>query len=146
MIKRICILFVSILLLLLSSCVPYRHPTPWGTWVSYEPNTTLFVTHQPHPETGYRFSGIYESNGEIIDLAAFFHAPVSTIWLHYAPMVRESGGTSELSLLFEGTRLIVNNQLHFTLTEEFQDKTGFDVIIFHRADNDLINHDDGSLH
>jgi len=135
--KNLYFLFVVFVLLVLSSCDPERYPPPLGAWESEEPRMVLHLSYTANPVTGFALSGFYYANGVSTEIvSAFRNRAAPILEIYDANMVYEGSGLSNASRLFTGTFGIIDNQLHYTLSPEFQEKTGYTTIIFNEIDED----------
>ena len=141
------IVFV-LLMLALSSCNTGRHYPPVGVWKSEYPNIILYLKQDYlRPGTLFQHLGMYTTaaDDEIKIFTTFtIRAPSFSVFKTTA--VRESNGSRGIhgeDQLFSGSFRVKGEQIHYTLTPAFRERTGHDVIIFHLQENyDPINPED----
>jgi len=134
--KIIYLLFVVFALFVISSCRSERYPPPWGAWESEEPRMVLYLSLTINPVTGFLLSGVYYANGVSTETVSSFRSSRPVLEIYDAVIARGGGGFSDESRLLSGTHRIIDNQLHYTLSPEFQEKTGYTIIIFDEIEPD----------
>ena len=147
----------------LSSCVIRFGPTiealdriPAGVWRSEDPDIILYL-RLPYQAPARARSrpqshlGIYTVDGEEVKIFTEFYGRHGSIHSFFIHDLRSADVERDASLMrspewytfFAGYLNLVEGQLHYTLFTFFQEKTGFDVIIFDRVtDYDPIDPED----
>ena len=130
--------FIILLLFLLTACRPEPVEPPYGVWKSENPYVILYINENQYifhqSGTAWRHLGIYNKFGE--ELKVFPRFPVGNSFdIVYNLGLRGVGLSS--TTLASGSWRMVNDQLHFNLTRQFQEHLGIRRIVFNRiADYD----------
>jgi len=135
-VKKIYLTFLAVIFLTISaqSFSFGGEPMPNGVWHSESPNLTLFIDSynpitwietdsiDPSTSTGY---GIYVLNGTEFEVA--INILMFNGFSIFEPI--DDCGNFFGKLYFEGSYRILENRLYLELTEEIQERTGYDTII-----------------
>jgi hypothetical protein len=131
MLKKAIMLLFSALILLLTSCVPYRYPTPWGDWASDDPFMTLHIWETPNPEIGLHYSGFTVINDEIIAIQFRFSTATGDFSIHDAEMVLRHV-TLDVSTLFSGNFYTSDDVLYLNIAQDYIHVLGVERVALHR--------------
>ena len=127
----------AIFLVMYSKTYPNRNSEvelPTGIWRSAEPNIVLYITPKyVNPARDSYYLGTYDTGHEIIRLFLLWDSRGGDCSLFRENSLNlERGSINGDGTLFYGKLKMVNDELHYTLTKHFQEKTGYNVIVFHR--------------
>ena len=142
--KNIVVVFAMLAISLSSSCVPQTPPPPLGVWKSYNPNIILFLkpSYLMQQVSPISYLGVYVADSYEIKMFVHFGNGLR-FRLTEASYLREDDIINNLGSFLVGTYRVVGDQIHYTLTPAFRERTGYDIIIFHQLENyDPINPED----
>ena len=125
------LLFICFIFFVFSACVPEAR-IPYGVWVSEMPSIKIYVYHTYQiPYRDELFLGIKGEDTKILITVG----PGSRLIIYENTAFLADGSISHSDLLFVGDWVIVGNQMHYTLTPALQERTGYELIIFNRAED-----------
>ena len=129
------ILIISMLLILFTSCVPEPVPLPYGVWKSENPDIILYLKDhhvilqsEIHPQ----HVGIYIRNDEKLRI---FPTTGNAQWLYirYNLGLSPEGRHTD-TILVSGVWSLVDDQMHYRLFRESQERLGVRQIIFNQVE------------
>ena len=135
------LLFISTIMF--SSCVPeFSHP-PLGVWQSTNPMITIYIDPAyQQPTRPSHFFGFYDLGETEIKIDVFFGGPITFIIEDTLQFIRWEDIPPHNCNILMGTWAMVEDQLHFTPDPRYQERSGYEVIIFERLESyDPINPD-----
>jgi len=128
--------------IMLSSCVPESSHPPLGVWQSMNPMITIYIDPAyQQPARPSHFFGFYDLDETEIKIDVFFGGPITFIIEDTLQFIKWEDTVAHNRILM-GTWAMVEDQLHFTPDPRYQERSGYEVIIFERLESyDPINPD-----
>lgn len=151
--NRKLLVVMGLVVMIFSSCFPrgsgsFGMELPTGIWRSVEPNIVLYI--EPYYQSPLRsayYLGIYSTKHEEIKIFTLFdQRGILTLVREDSLDVERGGINLSAGTVFDGWFDVIGDEIHYTLNTRTQERTGYDVIIFHRVeDYEPINPEDWFL-
>ena len=129
------LMILTLLVTVLTSCLPETPEPPYGVWVSEEHGITLFLKPEYRLSTdSFIYIGLYVVDNIEKKAFALFRAGTQLLIYDELAFANPSIIRGDY-LLLAGSYRVIQNKIHWTLTPHFQEQKGVRTIIFQRTEN-----------
>ena len=140
--KALVFLLAAVYIMTLSSCVRPIAPEPYGIWVSSDPELILYIDPASRdnidaPNYGM-FCGIYTLNGETIDVLVNVDMRQESMVVYDLTAISPDDDSicADIEYVhFIGRMIVRGNNMICTLYDAWQEKTGYEKIVFEKIED-----------